>query len=172
MTTVLPTTDQTISPQRQAVISNLRTSIDKLPGIVRSANKLARKLWEDRNPRKKYNNRDCNNLANYTSRYVIIAQIRHALSMFKFIHANYSILFKFDNKTRTLIKTIEYKRIEFLDRSKRYLSDNGYTMRQKQYLLSIIKVLKRELPNHRYVISNTLNRIFIKDVALYITEYL
>jgi hypothetical protein len=110
----------------------------------------------------------------YIKCFTVIAKLKYISELFKYIRANFSAIFSFNKKIKGLIQTFESKRIEMIGIVKECLDHKRgkYSHGQIKYLLYVLHQLKRELPQNRYCIANVLNRIFIKDVALYITEYL
>ena len=111
-------------------------------------------------------------LNNYIDRYTKIARFNHVNKMFKYIYANFHILFNFTPKIKKLIKEIEKKKFEFINDINECLHCGKYTRKQKHYLLSALKTFNRKMPQRSHFIGNVLNRVFIKDVALHITEFI
>ena len=111
-------------------------------------------------------------LNNYIDRYTKIARFNHVNKMFKYIYANFHILFNFTPKIKILIKEMEKKKIEFINEINDCLHYGKYTRKQKHYLLSALKTFNRKIPQRSHFIGNVLNRVFIKDVALHITEFI
>ncbi len=159
------------------VILDLQKRIWGFHNVFLEATLIADQKWElqiQTNKKvRKYNLQIERERKVYRQNYITIAQIIHITNMFKFIHTNFHIIFDFREKIRTLIKSMEDKRIDLISVLKLNLDRiiNKYTYGQKKYILSALKLFRRELPKRREFIGNVLNRSFTKDIALYITDY-
>lgn len=105
----------------------------------------------------------------FIENYMVIANIQYMASIIDFINSNYNEIFTF--KYLTLFQVILKKKIQFIENINEYLDSNEFTRKQCKILLDAKKTFEYQ-PKRTILIGCVLNRIFIKDIALIIGDYI
>jgi len=110
----------------------------------------------------------------YIKIYCMIARIKQFGKIYEYINKNYLNIFSFNKSIINLLHIINKKKDEYI---------TTYNVFKKQNIKKLSKLQKRIMritlthinvknPNMCKEIGKILNRLFIKDIALYICEYI
>jgi len=160
----MTTQDKTTIPEWQTKIASLLDS----PILTNDAKiKSANLIWS-----KNYINKSSVEKKQFLKKYIRISKIIHITHLFRYINDNYTNIFSFNEKTIRFIKAMKTKREMLLADTHNFLKTNKLSKSQKKRIILAQHILNIQNPNMSNAIGNVLNRIFIKDVALNICEYI
>jgi len=108
----------------------------------------------------------------YIEKYCMIARIKQIGKICEYVNKNYNKMFSFHNKIIELLNVINKKRTEYLMSIDEYKCSKRLSKSEKKILNLAKDQIKKTPPNMSIEIGNVLNRLFMKDVALYICEYI
>lgn len=121
---------------------------------------------------RKYSHKSDFEKREYVRKYVKISKIIHITKMFRYINENYQNIFSFTEQIIRFLKVVKEKRIEMLSEIKGVSETMKLSKGQKKRLITAQKILNTQNPNMCNEIGKVLNRLFIKDISLRITEYI
>ena len=108
----------------------------------------------------------------YIEKYGMIARIKQIGKICEYVNKNYNKIFSFHNKIIELLNVLYQKRSEYITSIDDYKNTNKLSKSQKKILKIAQNQINTKTPNMSNEIGNVLNRLFIKDVALHICEYI
>ena len=108
----------------------------------------------------------------YIEKYGMIARIKQIGKICEYVNKNYFKMFSFHNKIIELLKIIYKKRDEYITSIDEFKNTHKLSQSEKKILKIAQNQINTKTPNMSNEIGNVLNRLFIKDVALCITEYI
>jgi len=108
----------------------------------------------------------------YIENYCMIARIKQIGKICEYVNKNYNKIFSFHNKIIELLNVLYQKRSEYITSIDDYKNTNKLSKSQKKILKIAQNQINTKIPNMSNEIGNVLNRLFIKDVALHICEYI
>lgn len=129
--------------------------------------RIAKQIW-DKKYRYKYDFEEFE----YIRKYVKISKIIHITKLFSYINDNYAKIFSFNNENIQILKVNQRKRIELLLEINNISKTMKLSKGQKKKIILAKKIINIKQPNMCYEIGKVLNRLFIKDISLHITEYI
>jgi hypothetical protein len=152
-------------PEWQTKILSMLNS----PVIIDDAKvKYAKLIWC-----KKYNHKSNKTEKIFITKYIRISKIIHITKVFRYINENYEKnIFSFNEKNIRFLKVMKTKREILLADLNNFLKTMKLSKSQKKRVLLAQKILNIQNPNMCNEIGNVLNKLFIKDVALNICEYI
>jgi len=153
-----------IVPEWQSKVASMLNSdilVNDAKGLV------ANQIWE-----KKYNHKSKLEKKKFITIYIQISKVIHVTQLFCYINDNYQIMFSFNKKTIEFLKAIQCTKKTILSDIQILLESKKLSKSQKKRILLAQDMLNIQNPNMCNEIGKTLNRIFIKDIALNITEFI
>lgn len=108
----------------------------------------------------------------YIEKYCMIARIKQIGKICEYVNKNYNKMFSFHNNIIKLLNVINKKRYEYITSIDEYKCSKRLSKSEKKILNLAKDQIKKNPPKMSIEIGNVLNRLFIKDVALYICEYI
>ena len=155
---------QNIPEWQKKILSMLNSPI-----IIDDAKvKYAKLIWC-----KKYNHKSSKTEKLFITKYIRISKIIHITKVFRYINENYEKnIFSFNEKNIRFLKVMKTKREILLADLNNFLKTMKLSKSQKKRVLLAQKILNIQNPNMCNEIGNVLNKLFIKDVALNICEYI
>jgi len=108
----------------------------------------------------------------YIEKYGMIARIKQIGKICEYVNKNYNKIFSFHNKIIELLNVLYQKRSEYITSIDDYKNTHKLSKSQKKILKIAQNQINTKTPNMSNEIGNVLNRLFIKDVALHICEYI
>ena len=129
--------------------------------------RIANLIWNH-----KYNHKSKLEKQNYITTYIQISKIIHITQLFRYINDNYQTIFSFNVKNIEFLKVFQGIKIKILSDIQIMLKTTKLSKSQKKRILLAQDMLNIQNPNMCNEIGNVLNRIFIKDIALIICEYI
>ena len=148
---------------RSTIASMLNSSILTNDAKV----KYAKLIWC-----KKYNHQSSKNEKLFITKYIRISKIIHITKVFRYINTNYENIFSFNEKNIRFLKVMKTKREILLADLNNFLKTMKLSKSQKKRIILAQNMLNIQNPNMSNEIGNVLNRLFIKDIALNICEYI
>ena len=148
----------------------LRQMVCSLDTHVSDKRQLANNIFN----RKQIMNKTCigTQKINYIEKYGMIARIKQIGKIYEYINKNYLNIFSFNKKMIELLNVIYNKRDEYRISITNYRTTHKLSKSEKKIIKIAETQINTKSPNMSNEIGNVLNRIFIKDIALYITEYI
>lgn len=129
--------------------------------------RIANLIWNH-----KYNHKSKLEKQNYITTYIQISKIIHITQLFRYINDNYQTIFSFNVKNIEFLKVFQGIKIKILSDIQIMLKTTKLSKSQKKRILVGQQIMNKQNPNMCNEIGNVLNRIFIKDIALIICEYI
>jgi hypothetical protein len=110
----------------------------------------------------------------YIKIYCMIARIKQFGKIYEYINKNYLNIFSFNKSIINLLHIINKKKDEYITTSNDFKNKNikKLSKLQKRIMRITLTQINVKNPNMCKEIGNILNRLFIKDIALYICEYI
>ena len=108
----------------------------------------------------------------YIEKYGMIARIKQIGKICEYVNTNYFKIFSFHNKIIELLNVIYKKRSEYITSIDNYKNTHKLSKSEKKILKIAQNQINTKTPSMSNEIGNVLNRLFIKDVALHICEYI
>jgi hypothetical protein len=108
----------------------------------------------------------------YIEKYGMIAKIKQIGKICEYVNKNYNKIFSFHNKIIELLNVLYQKRSEYITSIDNYKNTHKLSKSEKKILKIAQNQINTKIPNMSNEIGNVLNRLFIKDVALHICEYI
>jgi hypothetical protein len=108
----------------------------------------------------------------YIDNYKTISEIISITEIFDYINQNYIHIFSFNKKNMNLLTIIHEKRKEMYLKIQTYLKTKKFSRSQKKKAIIAQNMLNIKNPYMCKEIGNVLNKLFIKDIALNICEYI
>ena len=136
---------------------------------VMQSNKMhvAKLIWD-----RKYRHKSDLEQLDYLRKYVKISKIIHITKIFSYMNENYTKIFSFSEDTINILKINKKKKIEMLSEIKVFSETMKLSKGQKKRLIIAQDILNIKHPSMCYEIGKVLNRLFVKDISLHITEYI
>jgi len=147
--------------------NSMLNSIDR---IVYQKRLLAERIFNDK-PRL---NNTCfgSQKHQYIEKYGMIARIKQIGKICEYVNTNYFKIFSFHNKIIELLNVIYKKRDEYITSIDEFKNTHKLSKSEKKILKIAQNQINTKTPSMSNEIGNVLNRLFIKDVALHICEYI
>jgi len=102
---------------------------------------------------------------------MVMAKVQHIRALHLYINRNYYKLFSF--KTIPILKTIYNNRFKHMNDINTFIIPSGdFDKDRCDYLLLALKTFKKGPLGQCHFIGSVLNRLFCKDIALYICEFI
>ena len=149
----------------------LRISYLVLPStlntIINEKSKKANSIWIS-----KYNNKSAFEKKKYIEKYLMISKLKYIIKIIKCINENYVHIFSFSPNNNNLINTIKMKREELKIELHEFKSSTKFSKSEKKIIKTMWETLNKPHPNMAKEIGYVLIRLFPKDIALLISEYI
>ena len=110
----------------------------------------------------------------YIQIYCMIARIKQFGKIYEYINKNYLNIFSFNKSIINLLRVINKKKEEIITSSNIFKNQNinKLSKLQKRIMRITLTHINIKNPNMCEEIGNVLNRLFIRDIALHICEYI
>ena len=116
-------------------------------------------------------NQHYKNKKKFVKSAIVMAKVKHIRALHLFINRNYYKLFSF--KLIPILKTIYNNRFKHMDDINTFIIPSGdFDKNRCDYLLLALKTFKKGPFGHCHFIGSVLNRLFCKDIALYICDFI
>ena len=144
--------------------------VNTLDKHVCDKRKIANKIFN--------NNPISNNIRMTKERYIeiycMISRIKQFGKIFEYINKNYLNIFSFNKSIINLLRVVNKKKDEYITSSNNFKNQNIKKLSKLQKRIMRITLIQINIknPNMFKEIGNVLNRLFIKDIALHICEYI
>ena len=116
-------------------------------------------------------NQHYKNKKKFVKSAIVMAKVKHIRALHLFINRNYYKLFSF--KLIPILKTIYNNRFKHMDDINTFIIPSGdFDKDRCDYLLLALKTFNKGPFGQCHFIGSVLNRLFCKDIALYICDFI